>query len=104
MTTSNPRLNAPEISSVTDEAATPENNNGTGKVIAATSIGNFLEWYDFAIYGFLAPQIGAAFFASGNQVTDLLSTFAVLGVAFVSRPFGGVLFGHFGDKLGRRGT
>ncbi|MCP9982647.1 MFS transporter [Actinomadura madurae] len=52
----------------------------------------------------MAPQIGAAFFASGDQVTDLLGTFAVLGVAFVSRPFGGVLFGHFGDRLGRRGT
>lgn len=101
MTESLPQLNAPEIPTVKDE---PEHAGGTSRVLAATGIGNFLEWYDFAIYGFLAPQIGAAFFASGNQVTDLLATFAVLGVAFVSRPFGGVLFGHFGDKLGRRGT
>jgi MFS transporter, MHS family, proline/betaine transporter len=104
MTESLPQLNAPEIPTMPDEAAISENAGGTSRVLAATGIGNFLEWYDFAIYGFLAPQIGAAFFASGNQVTDLLATFAVLGVAFVSRPFGGVLFGHFGDKLGRRGT
>ncbi|WP_314172158.1 MFS transporter [Streptomyces winkii] len=82
----------------------PTPSREASRVLSATSIGNFLEWYDFAVYGFLAPQIGAAFFASGDQVTDLLATFAILGVAFVSRPFGGVLFGHFGDKLGRRGT
>jgi MFS transporter, MHS family, proline/betaine transporter len=82
----------------------PPRPGEAARVLSATSIGNFLEWYDFAVYGFLAPQIGAAFFASGDQVTDLLATFAILGVAFVSRPFGGVLFGHFGDRLGRRGT
>jgi MHS family proline/betaine transporter-like MFS transporter len=99
-----PQLDPPDVSPAEAETTKSDNANGTGKVLAATGIGNFLEWYDFAIYGFLAPQIGAAFFASGNQLTDLLATFAVLGVAFVSRPFGGVLFGHFGDKLGRRGT
>lgn len=103
MTASKPQLTPPDVSSDGTTAKT-ENVTGTGRILTATSIGNFLEWYDFAIYGFLAPQIGAAFFASGDPVTDLLATFAVLGVAFVSRPFGGALFGHFGDKLGRRGT
>jgi MFS transporter, MHS family, proline/betaine transporter len=104
MTASKPQLTPPDVSTADVETTRPGSPNGTGKVLAATGIGNFLEWYDFAIYGFLAPQIGAAFFASGDPVTDLLATFAVLGVAFVSRPFGGVLFGHFGDRLGRRGT
>lgn len=72
------------------------------KLLVAVGIGNALEWFDFAIYGLLAPQIAANFFPKGDPLTALLATFAVLGVAFVSRPFGGVLFGVLGDRKGRK--
>lgn len=72
------------------------------KLLIAVGIGNALEWFDFAIYGLLAPQIAANFFPSNDPLTGLLATFAILAVAFVSRPFGGVLFGVLGDRKGRR--
>ena len=104
MSANRPQVDTSGSTGASIEPRDTPSRSETRRVLSATNIGNFLEWYDFAIYGFLAPQIGAAFFASDDPATDLLATFAVLGVAFVSRPFGGVLFGHFGDKLGRRGT
>lgn len=74
------------------------------KLLIAVGIGNALEWFDFAVYGLLAPQIAANFFPSDDPLTGLLATFAVLAVAFVSRPFGGILFGVIGDRRGRRYT
>src|ERR1700757_4700307 len=79
---------------------------GTGsqhrKAITAGVIGNVLEWYDFGVYGYLVPTISQLFFPSGDPVVSLLSTFAVLGVGFVMRPVGSILFGIYGDRHGRR--
>ncbi|WP_263262534.1 MFS transporter [Pseudomonas sp. RIT-PI-S] len=72
------------------------------KVIAASAIGNFVEWFDFAVYGFLATVIAAQFFASSSPGVALLKTFAVFAVAFALRPLGGVVFGALGDRLGRK--
>lgn len=72
------------------------------KVIAASAIGNFVEWFDFAVYGFLATIIAKAFFASGDTSVALLKTFAVFAVAFALRPLGGIFFGALGDRLGRK--
>ena len=72
------------------------------KVVWAASIGNFVEWFDFAIYGFLATTIAQVFFPSGDSTTALLKTFAVFAVAFAFRPLGGLVFGMLGDRLGRR--
>lgn len=74
------------------------------KVIFAASIGNFIEWYDFAIYGYLAVILAANFFPNDNPVTSLLETFAVFAVAFALRPIGGLFFGWLGDKVGRKKT
>eukprot|EP00041_Stephanoeca_diplocostata_P026292 m.705791 g.705791 ORF g.705791 m.705791 type:complete len:555 (-) comp22929_c0_seq1:510-2174(-) len=68
----------------------------------AASIGNILEWYDFAIFGYFAAEIGDQFFPSGDESRKLLDSFIVFGVAFVMRPVGGVLFGKIGDKYGRK--
>ncbi|WP_459205440.1 MFS transporter [Pseudomonas sp. MLB6B] len=72
------------------------------RVIAASAVGNFVEWFDFAVYGFLATLIASQFFASSDPGVGLLKTFAVFAVAFALRPLGGVFFGALGDRLGRK--
>lgn len=72
------------------------------RVIAAGMIGNVLEWYDFAIYGYFAAQIGRHFFPHEDAVAQLLSTFGIFAVGYLMRPVGGVIVGHIGDTLGRR--
>ena len=72
------------------------------RVVAACVIGNFVEYFDFAIYGFFAAAIGATFFPGGSASTQLLQSLAVFGVAYFMRPLGGMLFGVLGDRAGRR--
>src|SRR5262249_24725426 len=72
------------------------------RVIAAGMIGNVLEWYDFAIYGYFASAIGQHFFPHEDAVAQLLSAFGVFAVGYLMRPIGGALIGHIGDRLGRR--
>jgi MHS family proline/betaine transporter-like MFS transporter len=70
--------------------------------VIAGCVGNVLEWYDFALYGFFAPFIAKQFFPSDDQVSSLLATFGVFAVGFFMRPVGAVIFGILGDKLGRK--
>jgi MHS family proline/betaine transporter-like MFS transporter len=72
------------------------------QALAAGAIGNVLEWYDFAIYGFLAPIMAAQFFPSDNKVTSLIAAFGVLAAGYFMRPVGGLLIGHIGDRMGRK--
>lgn len=72
------------------------------RAIAAGAIGNILEWYDFAIYGFLAPILAAQFFPSDNPVTSLIAAFGVFAAGYLMRPVGSLLLGHIGDRVGRR--
>jgi MFS transporter, MHS family, proline/betaine transporter len=72
------------------------------KSIIAGCIGNVLEWYDFAIYGFFAPVIAGLFFPSEDKLASLISTFGVFAIGFLMRPVGSVIFGILGDKLGRK--
>jgi MHS family citrate/tricarballylate:H+ symporter-like MFS transporter len=64
--------------------------------------GNFLEQFDFFLFGFYATQISHVFFLTGNDFTSLMSTFAVFGVGFLMRPLGAVILGAYIDKVGRR--
>jgi MHS family proline/betaine transporter-like MFS transporter len=75
---------------------------GGRQAVGAAVIGNILEWYDFAIYGYLATIIAQAFFPSTDEVGALLSTFAAFGVGFVARPIGGIVIGRIGDVRGRK--
>lgn len=81
-------------------------NNGNGavrrKALLAGAIGNFVEWYDFALYGYFATTIAHLFFPKEDPTAALLSTFAVFAVGFFTRPLGAVAFGHMGDRFGRR--
>ncbi|OBI74324.1 MFS transporter [Mycobacterium sp. E740] len=72
------------------------------RAVTGASIGNAVEWFDFAIYGFLATFIAAKFFPAGNETAALLNTFAIFAAAFFMRPLGGFVFGPLGDKLGRQ--
>ncbi|HET9816105.1 MAG TPA: MFS transporter, partial [Xanthobacteraceae bacterium] len=72
------------------------------QVIAAGMIGNVLEWYDFAVYGYFATAIGRHFFPHEDAVAQLLSAFGVFAIGYVMRPVGGAVIGHIGDRFGRR--
>ena len=72
------------------------------KVVAASFIGNFVEWFDYAVYGYLAVTITAVFFPESDPATGLMLTFALFAISFLVRPLGGFVWGHLGDKIGRR--
>lgn len=72
------------------------------KVIFSCMIGNALEWYDFALYGYFATVIGKLFFPSTSQFASLMATFGVFAAGFLMRPLGGIIFGYIGDKVGRK--
>jgi MFS family permease len=70
--------------------------------ILAAAAGNVLEWYDFTVYAYMAPFIGAKFFPAQDPLTELLAVFATFGLGFVVRPLGGILIGRLGDSKGRK--
>jgi MFS transporter, MHS family, proline/betaine transporter len=72
------------------------------KAVTAAVIGNVLEWYDFAVYGYVAAIIGRNFFPGQDDVTQLLATFLAFGLGFVARPIGGIVIGRMGDTHGRK--
>jgi MHS family proline/betaine transporter-like MFS transporter len=72
------------------------------KILFASILGNTLEYYEFSIFAVFAIQIGQAFFPSHDSVNQILLTLALFGAGFLSRPLGSAIFGHIGDKLGRK--
>jgi MFS family permease len=72
------------------------------RAVAATVLGNALEFYDFLTYSFFAVYIGRAFFPIGNALASLLLSLATFGVGFFTRPLGGILIGAYADRAGRR--
>ncbi|MFD9663278.1 MFS transporter [Rhodococcus sp. NPDC059968] len=92
---------SPTSGSSTGKADPP----GMKKVAAASFIGTVIEFYDYNIYGVAAALVfPTVFFPALGAVAGTVASFATLGVAFVARPFGSILFGHFGDRLGRKKT
>ena len=78
---------------------------GLGRIVLASLVGTTIEFYDFYIYGTAAALvIGQAFFPQSAPGTQALNAFLTFGIAFVARPVGSVLFGHFGDRIGRKST
>lgn len=72
------------------------------RAATASFMGNFVEWFDYAAYGYLATVIAAIFFPQSDRATALLATFAVFALSFIVRPLGGLVWGHLGDRYGRR--
>ena len=86
------------------EQETPEQTaKRLRKVAAATIVGSMLEWYDFYLYATMASIVfSKVFFDSSNPTTATLQAFATFAIGFVARPIGGIFFGYFGDKYGRK--
>lgn len=73
------------------------------KVAFASFVGTAIEWYDFFIFGTAAALVfGTAFFPTLSPLSGTLAAFATFGVAFLARPLGAIVFGHFGDRIGRK--
>ncbi|MFC9842013.1 MFS transporter [Streptomyces sp. NPDC060223] len=74
------------------------------RALFAGSVGNFIEWYEFGVYGYFATIIAARFFTpeGGSEVEGLVKTYASFALAFFFRPVGAALFGRLGDRIGRR--
>lgn len=78
-------------------------NQGMNKsALIAAVAGTLLQWYDFSLFGFLAPVIARVFFATDNPLIALLNTFAIFAVGYCLAPLGAVLFGYIGDRYGRK--
>ncbi|WP_420808017.1 MFS transporter [Brachybacterium endophyticum] len=79
--------------------------NTRGRVIVASMVGTTIEFFDFYAYATAASLVfPALFFPNETPTTQLLNSFAIFGVAFFARPIGSILFGHFGDRIGRKRT
>ncbi|WP_215904564.1 MFS transporter [Acinetobacter bereziniae] len=88
------------VSRSTDEV--PTMDAARKKSLVASGVGNLLEWYDWTIYAVASVYIASALFDKADPTSALLSTLAVFAVGFISRPFGGFIFGPLADKIGRR--
>ena len=86
------------------DVSTNEEVTSTRRVIAASSVGTLIEWYDFYIFGTLAKIISEQFFPKDNPTAALLATLATFAAGFVIRPFGALFFGRLGDLIGRKYT
>jgi MHS family alpha-ketoglutarate permease-like MFS transporter len=87
---------------MTETTTLPLGLAGRLRQVAAASVGNAIEWYDWYTYTFLATTFGPLIFPSHNPITSALSTFAVFAVGFFMRPVGGLLLGSVADRFGRR--
>lgn len=80
----------------------PDRAASLPKVIAAGAIGNILEWFDFAVYGYFAVFIGKTFFPQSDPVAQVIGAFGIFAIGYLARPLGGILIGHIGDRHGRK--
>jgi MFS family permease len=80
----------------------PSDTRTIWKVIAASSVGTMIEWYDFYIFGSLATILAGTFFPQGNTTLALVQTLATFAAGFAARPFGALFFGRIGDLVGRK--
>ncbi|CAB3750527.1 MFS transporter [Burkholderia puraquae] len=85
----------------TADAVSPPTSSA-GRAIAAASIGNALEWYDFSVYAFFAVYIAQNFFHRGDTGTELVEAFMAFGIGFIARPLGALAIGVYGDRAGRK--
>ena len=86
----------------TAQAMNAEIKTAERRTVIAGLAGNVMEWYDFGVYGYFAATVGVLFFPAHDPITSLLASFGVFAVGFLGRPLGALMFGHIGDKHGRK--
>ncbi|MDV6263969.1 MFS transporter [Rhodococcoides yunnanense] len=91
------------MTSTESQGPTPSPASSRKSSIAG-AVGNFIEWFDYSIYGFMAVTISAVFFDKSNPTAALLATFGVFALPVITRPLGGIVFARFGDRIGRKRT
>ena len=85
------------------DTGTPRQRASTSKVVAASTIGTVIEWYDFFVNASAAALVfGPLFFPASNPTVSTLAALSVYALGYVARPLGGIVFGHFGDRVGRK--
>ncbi|SAK89223.1 major facilitator transporter [Caballeronia pedi] len=89
-------------STVIEEDVRQTNPKPMRRLIIATSIGNALEWFDFAAYGFFAVTLSKLFFPAHDETVSLLMTFGTFGLSYIFRPLGALLLGRYADRRGRK--
>lgn len=72
------------------------------RVVLASAVGSFVEWFEFSVYGYLAAILGKVFFPASSESVQLIASLAAFAIAFLARPFGGLICGPLGDKYGRK--
>jgi metabolite-proton symporter len=103
MATSTGPVNSPGTPEGSTGAGDTQPENSIVKVVFASLVGTAVEWYDFFLYGSAAALVfGKLFFPSSDPVTGTLLAFGTYALGFVARPLGGIVFGHFGDRVGRK--
>src|ERR1051326_9381288 len=75
--------------------------SGRNRIVLAAAIGNIVEWYDFGLYGLLAPVLASLFFPSHDRIAALLGVYGGFAVGFAMRPIGAIVLGRVGDRRGR---
>src|SRR5262249_57292315 len=92
---------------VADVAVTPlsdlDHRTQLRRAVIASTVGTTIEWYDFLLYGQMAAIVFAKlYFPTSDPLTGALQSFAVFAVGFAARPIGAAIFGHYGDRIGRK--
>ena len=95
-------MNTVHYGSTTEHHKDPERTQALRRAATASFIGNFIEWFDYASYGYLAGVIGSVFFPESDRYAQLLYSFLVFAMSFILRPVGAVVWGAWGDRWGRR--
>lgn len=92
-----------DVTTIDNEVGQKVGAVSPARVATASFVGTAIEWYDFFIFGTAAGLVfGVAFFPNLSPLSGTLAAFATFGVAFFSRPAGAIVFGHFGDRIGRK--
>ena len=94
-----------ELSAAASGLSESEHNRQLRRALLASTIGTTIEWYDFLLYGTVTGLVfGKVFFPGSSPLIGVLQAFGVFFIGFVGRPIGAAIFGHFGDRIGRKAT
>ncbi len=93
------------VAASSQEIAAPDAERSRRRAVIASTVGTVIEWYDFGLYGICAGLIfPSMFFPNSDPMVGALNSFLVFGVGYIARPVGALVFGHYGDRLGRKGA